>query len=132
MMAQELGPAPLLSGTMLHQPFRLTLTGDPQTATPLVTEQLGVIPFGRWLNAVPLKKVQHGFQVSLQLEHCSGAGCTVSLEAMRRVLVAKRDIASGIRLDIYDEGWKRSGMSAITARQSPVTTHPSDFPSSTA
>lgn len=110
----ELAPAGPVSSTSYPDFFRLTLTGDPQTATALVEEELGVIPFGKWLNAIPSEKVQHGVKFSAQLAECSSFGCTVETENSRRVLVAKRGMADGIKIDIFEAGWKRVGSSAIS------------------
>ncbi len=112
--APDLGPASSPSNTTLTGSFRLTLTGDPLTATPLVTERLGVIPFGRWLNAIPAEKNKRGFEFAAQLNNCSSRGCIVGLEDTQRVLIAKRGIADAIRLDIFDAGWKRIEAAAIS------------------
>jgi hypothetical protein len=102
------------SGAGRTEEFRLRLTGDPLTATPLVEEEVGIVPFGRFLNALPIQKVQYGVQFTAELDDCSSAGCVLLTEDAARVLVARKPIADGIRLDLYDRGWIRSGSVAIS------------------
>jgi len=104
-----------VSERALIQPsFLIRLSGDPLTATPLETEDLGLIPFGRWLNAILLNEVQQGFQFSAELEYCAIPGCIVTNEDGGRVLIARRDIADAVRLGLYDEGWGRFGSPALS------------------
>jgi len=94
--------------------FQIRLSGDPLTATPLDTEDIGLIPFGRWLNAIVLQEVQQGFQFAAELEYCAIPGCIITNEDAGRVLIAKRDVADAIRIGLYDEGWGRSGSPALS------------------
>lgn len=93
---------------------RISLTGDPFTASPFTAERLGVVPFGRWLNGILLQSVQHGFTFSANLEQCSIAGCILSNEDASRVLIARSGIADAIRIPLYDEAWQRVGVAAIS------------------
>jgi len=94
--------------------FRLILTGEPLAAPRLKIERLGVIPFGKWLNAIPVKRTKHGTEFSVELVECGSFGCIVRMEDSRRVLIAKRELSGAIRLDIYDRGWRVSGSAAIS------------------
>jgi hypothetical protein len=105
---------PSLSATEYAGGLHVTLTGDPLTASPFTSEQVSTIPFGRWLNGMPFTEREHGSEFSAQLVNCSAYGCIVELDTAGRVLVAHRDIADGIRLDIYDDGWSLSGSAAVS------------------
>ncbi|MEK7476628.1 MAG: hypothetical protein AAB152_13480 [Candidatus Coatesbacteria bacterium] len=108
------GSTLMLDRAAIAPSFEIRLSGDPLTATPLETEDLGVIPFGRWLNAITLSTVQQGFQFAAELEYCSIPGCIVTNEDAGRVIIAKRDIADAVRLGLYDEGWARFGSPALS------------------
>ncbi|MEK7767035.1 MAG: hypothetical protein AAB368_12435, partial [bacterium] len=110
-------PAPAFTATITAEggPV-ISLRGEPLTATRFVPEDFGQIPLGLWLNAVPMQEVQHGFQFAADLENCSGYGCIVTTADFNRVLVAKKGLADAVRLDLYDTGWKRFGMSAVNDR----------------
>lgn len=94
--------------------YVLTLTGDALTASPFDLDRLGVIPFGRWANAIPTTPVQHGVQFSAEISSCSSLGCLVTCEDAGRLVVARREMADAIRLGLYDTGWQRNGESAIS------------------
>lgn len=105
---------PPVSTTAYAGSFRITLSGEPMTAPPLTAERIGAVPFGKWLNAVPMKKSQYGYEFSVELVECSSAGCTVRMEDPLRTLIAKDRIAGAVRLDIYDKGWRLNGSAAIS------------------
>jgi hypothetical protein len=111
--AQKAVPNPV-STTTYAESFRITLSGDPFTASPFITENIGMIPVGRWLNALLPKKVQHGSELVAQIENCSGYGCVVETADSGRIIIAKRGVADAIRLGIYDAGWAKIGASAVS------------------
>lgn len=102
------------SATVPAETFVLSLSGNALTATPFESERVGVIPFGRWANAIPTTPVQHGVQFSAELQSCSSMGCIVTTEDANRIVLAQKDIADAIRLPLYDEGWQRNGDAAIS------------------
>ncbi len=93
--------------------FRVVLRGDPLTATAFTGEAMGTVPFGNWLNGIPLKEVRYGFEFSAALEDCSGFGCVVQTIDNVRVLVVGKGIADAARLSLYDDGWHRAGAAGI-------------------
>lgn len=94
----------------------IALRGEPLTATKFELTDFSQIPFGRWLNGIPLETVQHGTSFSADLQNCSTYGCVVNVADQLRVLVAKKGVAGAVRLDLYDHGWKRFGYSGIDDR----------------
>ncbi len=118
--ARAASPAPAASPVAVSSTFvavdatRISLTGDPFTASPFTAEHLGIVPFGRWVNGIVLQSVQHGFSFSANLEQCSIAGCVVTNEDATRVLIAREGIADAIRIPLYDDGWQRNGTAAIS------------------
>lgn len=94
--------------------IRIQLSGDPLTATPFAEEELGVIPFGKFLNSIPLQTVQHGVTFAAELENCSMPGCVVSVDDLSRVLIARAGIADAARIPLYDDGFARSGSAALS------------------
>jgi len=102
------------SATVPADTFVLSLSGNALTATPFESERVGVIPFGRWANAIPTTPVQHGVQFSAELQSCSSMGCIVTTEDANRIVLAQKDMADAIRLPLYDDGWQRNGEAAIS------------------
>ncbi len=110
----EIPPEPKSAPVLSEPPaFQITLSGDPLIAPRFEEESLGVIPLGRWSNAVSLTEAKHGFEFAVSLENCSGYGCTIQTPEGNRVLVAKKGIARVVRLNLYDEGWRQTGNSAV-------------------
>lgn len=96
------------------EPVRLRLTGDPLTSTPFEEERVGVVPFGKFLNAIPLQTVQHGVTFAAELENCAVPGCIISVDDVSRVLIARKGVADACRILLYDDGFGRSGTAALS------------------
>ena len=108
--------AVLSSSTAFCVDFVIELRGDPLSATPLEKEEVGVVPFGLWLNAIQIKNTDQGFQFATQVEDCSTYGCTLESGDTFRTIIAKSGISDAIRFTIYDEKWQKAGPAAISDR----------------
>src|SRR5687767_14558632 len=114
--AAEAPAAPALpaAAAVPAEPLRIRLTGDPLTATPFEEERVGVIPFGKFLNTIPLQTVQHGVTFAAELENCAVPGCIVSEDDASRVLIARKGVSDAARIPLYEDGFVRSGSAALS------------------
>ncbi len=96
------------------EPVRVRLTGDPLTGTPFEEERVGVVPFGKFMNTIPLQTVQHGVTFAAELENCAVPGCIISVDDATRVLIARKGVSDAARIPLYEDGFVRSGSAAIS------------------
>lgn len=108
------GEIPPVVATPAPDALRIRLSGEPLAATPFEQVQLGVIPFGKFLNSVPLQTVQHGVTFAAEMENCAMPGCIISVDDLTRVLIARQGVADAARIPLYDDGFGRSGTAALS------------------
>ena len=102
------------SVTVFDESYRVRLTGDVLTATAFGADQMAIIPFGAWLNAIALDAPEKGAQFAAELQGCSSGGCVVGTDNGSKVIIARRGIAEAAKLDDYDMGFQVAGLSAIS------------------